>query len=543
MASTSSLLKSAASIRNQVATYQDQLMAFEYGNSAYTDSALSSYSSYLKSRIASLSSSGSIADASKALSLTKALDSATKSNISATIQRENIQVLSGNASLTDKYNVVADQFVRAQANGDMTLAQTLEGQAYSLSQSIQLQAQTAHDAGVALAKANATSEGNIVTNLETGLKQLNTTLQHTGQKDFNSTIQQWVANNKATFNALGVDIPAGMQPNYWNVVNGVMGAMYNHDQLAYNYLVATDPQAAQAYLDRATALHNGGSTVPTLAGDRTAQQVQQAMSNPSMFVYDQNTGKFVESAQTGYQFNPNSPMNPSATYSGTVKQPTFLSATQTAQMAALGLVFGQNPKTNTTGNGVEVQATDSSPQWLKDVLGKNGVTNVFATGAGLQFQADSVSGSGKAIFTVAGDGTAWESSALGDKQIANPNNINQMQPGQPKSVFGQIGDAFKSGMQQVDTLLNGHASAGSLPSSMLSQYAAPAQTLPPISVAKPVALPTLSIAAPAPAPAIAPAAPAPTIAPATVSPQAPSGLSVQSSSTALQGGGRGFSLQ
>lgn len=144
--SASSLVRSAASLTSQIQAYNDSLQAFQYQNSAYTDDSFSSYKTYLQDRIDALSSSGSVADASKALTLTKTLEAATKSNISAGIQRENIQIMAGNASLTDKYNLVAGQFQRAIANGDLTLAQSLESQAYSINQSIKYQAQQAASA-------------------------------------------------------------------------------------------------------------------------------------------------------------------------------------------------------------------------------------------------------------------------------------------------------------------------------------------------------------------------------------------------------------
>ncbi len=564
MAGTSGLLKSAASVRNQLATYQDSLMAYEYSQSAFTDSAYSQYSAYLNSRINSLNAAPSISNMSRALTLTKAATGAMKSNVSATIQRENIQVLSGNASLQDKYNVIAQQFVRAQTNGDMTLAQTLEGQAYSLSQSIQYQAQQSAAAGVALANANAASEGNVVTNLQNGLKQLDTILQNTGQKDFNSTIQSWVKDNQATFTALGVNIPAGAQPNYWNVVNGVMGAMYNHNMLAYQYLASTDPQAAKAYKDKATQLFNGGTTISTLGGDVNAQQVQDAMANPSKYAYDASTGKFILSQQTGYQTNPAAPMNPQPTYNGSVEHTVVLSPTQTAQMATLGLQFkvdtSTGAKQNTAPDGVQVQATSASPQWLRNILGDNGVTNIYTQSNSatnkdmLQFQADSVSGHGKAIYTVAGDGSTWESSALGDKLIYG----SPAAPKQPTSVFGQISDAFMSGAKNIADMFGAKAYADSLPASMMSKYAAPNSslaTLPAIPVAQPVQLPSISVIAPPPQAALTVKA-APTITPAvqtTSNPQpaaqgtsvqgGSSGMSLQGGGFSLQGGGAGISLQ
>lgn len=85
--SASSLIRSAASLSNSIAAYQDSLKAFEYQNSAYTDDAYSGYKDYLNSRISALQATGTVADAQKALTLTKTLEAATHSNISASITR------------------------------------------------------------------------------------------------------------------------------------------------------------------------------------------------------------------------------------------------------------------------------------------------------------------------------------------------------------------------------------------------------------------------------------------------------------------------
>lgn len=531
-------------------------MAYEYSQSAYSDTAYATYSAYLKSRIAAESATPSIAAASKSLSLTKALTAATKSNISATIQRENIQILTGNATLTDKYNVIAQEFVRAQSNGDLTLAQSLEGQAYSLSQRIQYQNQQSAAAGVALAKANAASQGEIVTNLESSLKQFNDTVKNTGMKDFNTVASNWVKANQATFQALGVVIPKGAQPNYWNLVNGVAAAMYNHDVLAGQALQATDPYAAQAYFDKATALHNGQTTISTLAGNVTAQEVQQAMSDPSMYAWDGSTGEYVKTQQSGYQIGQNGQVQP--TYSGAVAKTVVLAPDQVAQMAQLGLSFAKN-QNGSVSDGVKIQASASSPQWLKNVLGDNGVANIYDVQSSdgtknytLQFKADGANG--QAIYTIGKDGTAWESTNTGDRLISGSMANGGMQS-TPTSFFGSIGEAFKNGARLVDTLLSTpKAYADTLPS--MVQAGTNHFTLPPIPVAKPMLLPSISVSAPqpqqalkvAPAPTIAPA-----VAPATANPQvtAPStaiqggsnGIQLQGGGASLQGGGGGISLQ
>jgi hypothetical protein len=468
-----------------------------------------------------------------------------KSNISATIQRENIQVLTGNATPTDKYNVIAQEFVRAQSNGDMTLAQTLEGQAYSLSQKIQYDAQQSAAAGVALAKANATTQGEIATTLETSLKQFNDTIRNTGIKDFNTVAANWVKSNQATFSALGVVIPKDAQPNYWNIVNGVMGAMYNHYVLAGQAVQSSDPYAAQTYFDKATALHDGQTTISTLGGDVTAQEVQQAMSNPAMYAWDGSTGSYVKTQQSGYQFtrdaNGISTGQIQPSYSGSAAKTIVLTPDQVAQMAQLGLSFSKN-QNGSVSDGVRVQASDSSPQWLKNVLGQNGLADIYnitaadgKTPLGLQFKADGENG--QAIYTVAKDGTAWESNNLGDKLISGtaPNNG---QPTQPTSVFGSIGAAFQYGARQVELLLSTpKAFAATVPG--MVQAGTNHFTLPPLPVAKPMQLPTISVAPPQAQPALHVAPPTinPAVAPATINPQA------TAPSTNIQGGGNGIQLQ
>lgn len=418
--STSALIKSASSLSAQLAAYQDDVAKITYENSAKTASDLASYQSYLEGRVTNLTSTGTVADATKALNMQQDIVSATHENISSDIQRENIEMMAGNATLSDKYGVIVGEYQRALNIGDDALAQSLESQAYSVSQSIQLAAQTAADSAATLGKAtlasNAEDQAEIVTNLKGSLSQLNGDIKTLGISDANSTINKWVSQNSATLEALGVKLPSGAQPNYWNVVNGVMGAMYNHDILASQAYSLTDPNTAQEHLNEAQGLLDGQTPIPTLAGNLTGQQIQEAESNPAMFVYDAASSSYKLSQQTGYQYDQNGDIEP--TYSGSVKQTVFLNAIQTNSMTKLGLSFsaGKAPsatqktagETN-TGDGVTVQASSNSPQWLKNILTQNGTTQMYVDPnsriGGLQFEADSPDGSGKAYYDVVPDGT------------------------------------------------------------------------------------------------------------------------------------------
>lgn len=455
MATPSSLLKNAASIRDQLATYQDSVKAFEFSNSAYTDTALAEYSTYLKTRIDSLSATPSISAASKSLSLTKALDSATKQNISASITRENIQVLSGNATLEDKYNVIASQYVRAASNGDMTLAQSLMSQAYSLSQTIQLQRQQAADAAATLAKAVAAAassaatatagqQEHIASGLRFSLQQLNQDIKNAGEKDFNATVKKWVSTNSDVLKELGVVLPKNAQPNYFDLVNGVAGAIYNAHMLAYQAKLPFDPGVAQGYYDSAMSLALGLDKLPTLAGSKTIQDIQQAAANPAQFVYNQATGGFTQSTQSGNKVDVTTG-KVVPTYSGSIKA-TILPVSAVTQLTKLGLNVSSVNKDGSAANGVQVQATTQSPQWLRNVLGPNGATDAYINGQGIQFEADSASGTGKAVYTLVNDGSGlhglFESSKEGDRLVGgdygfNPNSKNPSSGHSSTNSFGQ----------------------------------------------------------------------------------------------------------
>jgi len=270
-----------------------------------------------------------------------------------------------------------------------------------------------------------------------------------------------------------------------------------------------------------------------------------------MFVYDQNSGKYIKAAQTGYTFNPNAPTVPQATYSGNIEKTVVLSPQQTTQVNALGLDFkpastsGKNA--GQAGNGVEVQATVATPGWLKSVLGKNGATNMYTAGStnpsdptygNLQFQASSVSGQGKAVYTVTKNNQLWESSNLGDRLLSGSPTQSQQQ--QPTSFWGRVSANFWAGVNHAASLTNGGMLRGNTTSNMVNQ-ATNHFELPPIPVAKPTALPPLSVMQPLTQPAL-PVANAPTLAPAT-NPQQTANPQPAASGSSIQGGGSGISLQ
>lgn len=441
-ASVSSLVKSANSLESELATFQDDEARISYENSAKTSADLQTYTSYLNGRIGTLQATGSVTDATKALNMQQTLVTATHENISADIQRENINLMSSGTSGTpqgyqQKMGVVADEYSRALGIGDDALAQSLMSQYYSLSQSQQQAVQTSIDAGNTLSRASstagATRESEIATNLTDFLKSFTGTAKNLSENELNADTANYAKQAGPTLKALGVNL-GGSQPNYWDLVSGVAGAIYNAKVLQAQAESATNPLESKTYAMEAQNYLTGSTKFDTLGGSLTVQEIQQAQQDPSMFAYDSDSGTFKKTVQSGYQYMTMTNADGSSgqvlvpKYSGYVSakqanQITYLSPVQTIQMSKLGLDFTENVsgksvantaqgRSGTTGNGVEVQLTNNSPQWLKSILDQGGATNMYLgpsiggnfQGDGfLQFKGASPDGQGETLYTVATD--------------------------------------------------------------------------------------------------------------------------------------------
>lgn len=481
--SSSSLIKSATTLAKEVQDYQDQVQALEYANSAFTDEAYAKYREYLNSRISTLNKTGGVVNASKALTLTKTLEGATHNNISASILRENIQVMAGNATPTDKYNVIVNQYRRAVSNGDFTLAQSLENQAYSLSQTIQQQAQQSADAAATLAKSAITNkvsyEGEVVSNLKEALKSFTATAKLGSERELNTDLAKYVNDptTKKTLQTLGVKIN-GSQPNYWDVVSGIAGAIYNHSVLKAQAESATNPLVARIYASQAQDMLTGATKFDTLGGSLTVLQIQQAQQDPNMFSYNNTTGKYERNLQTGYQYMTFTDQNGQSSkqlvpqyssYPGSQRKEYnkvyFLTPQETTTMTKLGLDFSEN-KSKTTGNGVQVQTTQDTPQWLRSILGEGGLANFYTDSNGfVTFEAGGTNNRGPAYYTLATDNKGlagvYEHTANGETNFVGGDYgfaanavqllVNKGQQVQQQIVFAQqqAQEALKVKQQQA----------------------------------------------------------------------------------------------
>jgi hypothetical protein len=579
--SASSLVRTAGSLASQINTFNDTSAAIEYENSGYTDAAFQKYQDYLGSRIKVLQGTGSIADATKAIEFSQKVQSAAKSNTSASITRENIQIMAGGATKQDKYNLITQQYVRAVNNGDLTLAQSLESQAYSLSQSIQLDQQNAADARTALAKSTGTSDAAhqqaIARNLVDSITQLNQDEMNSktgGQQALNTAIKNWVNTNKDQILKLNPEaaptlsaaIAKGAQPNYLDLVQGAVVAAANAHLLAATAEMPYNPDTAEGYIEAARNMLNG-EKFSTLAGSFTYQEISRIAQEPNALTYNASTQRYTLNPVTGHivdQVNGNGVIETRGTDSPT------LTPQQIATLSKLNIEVKVDSKGGAT-DGITAKTTDTTPGWVQKATGKDGNVNIYNVNGNLQFVGQSRSGAGQDVYTIVKDangrsalmGTSSKTDPLGHypEEIvgAEPGfSLIQDNPAPHTSFLGRIGSLIGKGGGSIFGHFGGHASAQDLISGgqatefQIAQANARAAAA--LLAYTPPVLPQIQ----QPARVVAPATPAlrvsnvpslqsitpgknPAIAPKTVNPQQASG-SPQAPNFNLQGGG-GIRLQ
>ena len=579
----SSLLKSAMTIQNEVNTYHDAIAAQEYALSAKTADDLAKYQSYLEGRISTLNSSGSVTDATKAVSMSNTLTSAIKANGSADIQRENIQIMAGNASLTDKQTLVGQQFLRAQSIGDMALAQQLESQYYSISQTIQYQAQQAGEAAATLAKANASTDARVAGDMAdkalSSLKQFNKDLATAGPKEQNKAIDSWLNTPSPDYGGktplkafadMGISLPKGAKPNAADLAQGV--AQYAYQQYAIASKAVDpylNPGQNNTFEDKANAIILGSTKIPIVGGKTVAYAALPALSqaiSSGAVGYNETTGGFgklkaadipVPDGTTfnGYRYDTKTnSVQPILSNNG------FQAASPDLAIEANALGLNTAAKTNkdSLSQGAAAQVTSNSPDWLRKIVPVGSYLNVALNNNGqLTFSATTTTGTpGNAVYTIIKDASGKraiaESDGTGDRILPgeygfNPNSLN------PKSqnTYGQNGshmlpngkvDQMAGIFQNPNNLI---ANAG-----IAQNQAAIAKAAAAMLTATPLPLPNISIApSVAPAPVAQPTGRTSQLVPMTinpqkptVNPQQPSNGNLQGGSINLQGGGGGIRL-
>jgi hypothetical protein len=406
--STSSLVRSSKSIQSAITANTDEAQRIQFQNNPSSGN-LDVYLNYLQSRANQLNSTGSITDSTKAMAVAQSMNSAIATNTSFEVQNTSIQIMEGNATPQDKWNQLSNLAQRASSVGDMKLTQSLVSQADSLSQQIQYQNQQAQLASKTLSTQQSTVQGEIISSLDNSLKQLNNDITNVGRNGLNDVVSKWVDGNRAVLQSFGVIIPDGAQPNYFDLVNGIAAAQYNHYILKAQVEQTYDPYAAQLSTQKAQNILTGVDKFSTITGnDMTVSQLTSAAQNPTQFAYDNTTGKLVQTDQTGYSGYDQNGL-PKATYSGQVAQSSnqiyFLNPSQTAELSSMGLNFsvGKPAAGEKTGNanGVQIEATSMTPSWLQKIVGSNGLSNAFVDNSGnLQIKGSSSQGNGQSYYTL-----------------------------------------------------------------------------------------------------------------------------------------------
>lgn len=219
-AGASALVKSAASLASAQNDYEDKVMALQWSQSSKTQDDWDRYAGYLDGRISSMSGSGTLTGASKALTLTSTQDTASKAFVSSEIQRQSIGIMEGNATLQDKANAVASFYEMAANSGDDNLAQSLRSQYDSIDQQIQYQAQQQQSLNEQMVSKNVTSIGALMATYKQDLTQFSQQFSQFGAKHLDSLSKQYADNLKSS----GVDV-GGRTPGIWDIASGVVNQM------------------------------------------------------------------------------------------------------------------------------------------------------------------------------------------------------------------------------------------------------------------------------------------------------------------------------
>jgi hypothetical protein len=446
----SALVKSAAGIATQIADYKDKMASLQWNSSAQTEADYATYSQYLDGRIKTLSSSGSLSTASKALTLTGTLQSANRSYVSNSIQRTSQAILEGNGTPTDKQNALIGFYKQAISNGDENLAQNIRSQYDTLNQQIQYQQQVATTAQAALDKANASAQAagysDAASMYEGVLKQLGQVIGAGGQGNLTKDLKQFVTNNAASFKALGVTLPAGSAPTDGALIQGIMSASAAANYKASQATAVTDPIASSNYLQTAQGILDGTKQFTIGGSSMNFNDATAFAQNPSTFFIKTTgidaSGKptygFAPTAVTGYQYDQQGNIQP---IYATNDQTTYdaLNTNDQKQTVTDLQAAGFTVKI-VNGQVQATQSTDGKNAFFNNAIGNYGFPKdaafiVNKTGTGYQFAPVNDSSTAPHLLTLSKDNTG--------KFGIYEQNFNPVNKSQSYNLIGQF-DGFNA---------------------------------------------------------------------------------------------------
>lgn len=394
--SASSLVRSAQSLSSQINSYNDTVQRLTFENNP-SDDNLDRYLTYLNDRVGNLESTGSITDATKALEMRQTMNTAVSKNTSFNIQDESIQVLSGNATSNDKLDYITGAYQRAVGIGDVTLAQSLESQAYTLSQKIQYDQEVAAQNAITVNNANesATKAGysDALSAVKGGLDTLFTALKTGGQSSIDKALKTFTGQFGDMYSQLtGQNLPKGSQATLGSITQAYFNLQYAYNTKAAAALQPYNAQDAQKFTQAAQDLVSGKSTVSVPGiGSLNVYQANNWAASPNLYrvATDENgQNKLVENAVTGYKY-----VNGQAIPQSNGNEGTVFSATdKTAKQQILNTLKGLNVNLVSSGDHLTVQLTNEAIKklHLENVDLKSGaqVTLVPQANGGLQFTAN-----------------------------------------------------------------------------------------------------------------------------------------------------------
>lgn len=482
--STSSLLRSAASAQASIQAYEDQIAADQWDNSIKTYDDFLSYASYLESRASNSS------DPSTQLSYQKKIDSAQKGFMSNEIQRQSTAIAEGQGTTAGKYNLVSNLYDQAVSAGLYDKAQELRLQADNLYIQAQNEAISAANAARTqsekLAKANVASYKELVDGLESSLENFNNNYVRAGKKTAQRMLSEFAKEMNDKYD-LGLE--AGQQPNYFDIVSGVTRAINGQYHLAAEIAQTYDPSVAVDLKNKATETL---TSINTIYGTMDYQQLQnfarfgaeQVSYNTAPDFQAQQGGAGGDvNPQMGYRAVPGGvePLISLDSSYGLSEGTTNLAGDAEKRIKELGMNILD---TYDNGTSFKVALGDKSPDWLKKILPANATTvvtanNLLSGGFGLQFEADSQTTDGKAVYSITKDNSGKNSLAettnLGDKIVYQDENFNEADMA-PKSVFekvssspvgkaasaayGAAGDMLQYGLRAANPVASGLLEAG-----------------------------------------------------------------------------------
>jgi superoxide dismutase len=441
----SALVKSAAGIATQIADYNDKVQAIEWGNSSQDDAAFSVYSKYLTDRIAKLQGTGSLSDASKALTMSSTLTSANRSYVSNAIQNTSMNILEGNSTATDKQTQIVSLYQQAVANGDDNLAQNLRSQCDTLNQQIQYDHQTASTAYAANLKADqeAQKQGDedAITGIKNSLSNLSFILKSGGQTAISEEGKQYVDSIRAYAKTMGIDIPEGSSVTNGGLITAAINAIGQLTANEADILTAMPGQsvAAQVATQDVQSIINGQTQFSVGGTSFNYKTAQEYAQNPNQY-YAETTGhdingnpvqKLTAKAIEGFQYDNTGALQPiyAATKVTSASSDKNKMAQANTDLTQAGFtILGMNPD-----GTLNVQATaNSSNNYFQTALKKyglsaNGNFDVYVTDKGYQLKTPITSAGNNQLLTIAKDNSGkfgiFSSTATPGSSVAKLNSI------------------------------------------------------------------------------------------------------------------------